>query len=102
MMRPSRSGARDPRDSRDARDSKEPKAFDADDEYASAKILLGEGLLEEAKKVLRRILVRDAQYTPAILALREIHESELKQIFGDGPQPRRRRYVAHEPEPMSA
>ena len=31
-------------------------AMDAEDSFASAEILLGEGLVEEAKKILRKIL----------------------------------------------
>jgi tetratricopeptide (TPR) repeat protein len=61
-----------------------------DDLIQSARILAGEGLLEDAKKVLRRILLADPGRITARKMLEEIHETELKQIFGDSDLPRRR------------
>jgi tetratricopeptide (TPR) repeat protein len=55
----------------------------------SAKILTGEGLLEDAKKVLHRILMAYPTDGVARQKLNEIHELELKQIFGDGEIKRR-------------
>jgi len=49
----------------------------------SARILIGEGILEEAKKILHKVLVEDAGSIEARHALEEIHELELKQIFGE-------------------
>lgn len=60
------------------------------DEIQSAKILVSEGLTEEAKKILRKILRLDPSNIVARKALEEIHETELKQIFGEE---RRRRRV---------
>ncbi|MCM2276749.1 MAG: hypothetical protein NDJ89_01575 [Oligoflexia bacterium] len=54
-----------------------------DDQFHSARILLNEGLSEEAKKVLRHIVIADPNYAPARKLLAEIHELELKQIFGE-------------------
>jgi len=60
------------------------------DELESAKILMGEGLIEEAKKILRRIILADSNHPAARQRLEEIHEIELKQIFGDDSRPTRR------------
>lgn len=57
----------------------------------SARILAGESLFEEAKKVLHGILIEDSENMAARKALDEIHEGELKQIFReDQPAPRRK------------
>ncbi len=50
-------------------------------QYQSAAILLREGMLEEAKRVLRRILLVDERHAPSRKLLEEIHERELKQMF---------------------
>jgi tetratricopeptide (TPR) repeat protein len=60
------------------------------DQIESARILIGEGILEEAKRILRRILLFSASNSEARKLLDEIHESELKQIFGETENPRRR------------
>src|SRR4051812_48800551 len=58
------------------------------DKLESAKILLGEGLLEEAKKILRKLLIDDPHNVIARKRLEDIHEKELQQIFGDStPRP---------------
>jgi tetratricopeptide (TPR) repeat protein len=54
-----------------------------EDALHSAKILVNEGFLEDAKKVLRKILVKDSGNALARKHLEEIHQLELKQIFGD-------------------
>lgn len=54
-----------------------------DDQLQTARILIGENLVEEAKKVLRRILIADSSNFPARKMLDEVHELELKQIFGE-------------------
>jgi hypothetical protein len=61
-----------------------------EDLLESARILAGEGLLEDAKKVLRKILLADPGRLTARQMLEEIHETELKQIFGESELPRRR------------
>ncbi|MEK6706106.1 MAG: tetratricopeptide repeat protein [Candidatus Poribacteria bacterium] len=48
----------------------------------SARILINEGLSEEAKKIFHRILMVDEGNVSARRGLDEIHELELKQIFG--------------------
>jgi len=62
-----------------------------DSRMHSARILIGEGMLEQAKKLLHHILVTDKGYVPARQALEEIHETELKQIFGEDRRGDRRR-----------
>ena len=54
-----------------------------DDLLASAKILMGEGLIEDAKKILHQILIKDSHNIPARLLLKEVQEQELKNIIGD-------------------
>ena len=51
---------------------------------SSAGILRSENLLEDAKKILRGILRRDAGYIPAKILLEEIHEDEVKHLFSEG------------------
>ncbi len=62
-----------------------------EDQLESARILMNEGLLEEAKKVLRKIILADPHHVGARQRLDEIHEAELKQIFGS--EDRRRRIL---------
>ncbi len=67
-----------------------PEEFE--DQLQTARILVGENLVEEAKKVLRRILIADSSHFQARKMLDEVHELELKQIFGEeSPQSRYRR-----------
>lgn len=56
---------------------------EVEDRLESARILLNEGITEEAKKVLRQVLVQDPHHVAARQKLQEIHDLELKQIFGD-------------------
>jgi tetratricopeptide (TPR) repeat protein len=65
-------------------------AEEIDDQLQSAKILVNEGLIEEGKKLLRRILIADPRNLVARKRLDEIQELELKQIIG-GTEPARRR-----------
>jgi tetratricopeptide (TPR) repeat protein len=58
------------------------------DQMQSARILMGEGILEDAKKILRRILLNDSSNVEARKMLDGIHETELKQIFGESDTPR--------------
>jgi tetratricopeptide (TPR) repeat protein len=63
-----------------------------EDQLKSATILLNEGFTEDAKRVLRKILIDDPHHVPARKKLDEIHELELKQIFNEAPaRPRPRR-----------
>lgn len=57
-----------------------------EDGLASAKILMGEGLLEDAKRVLHRVLVLDASNARAKRMLADVHDKELQQIFSDSPK----------------
>ena len=63
---------------------KSEAVFDIDDQLQSAQILLGEELFEEAKKILRKILILDPRRIDARQVLNQIHEKELKQLFGEG------------------
>jgi tetratricopeptide (TPR) repeat protein len=60
------------------------------DQLESARILVNEGIVEEAKRVLRRILLAAPNHIEAKRMLDEIHETELKQIFGETGGARRR------------
>lgn len=60
------------------------------DEIQSARILLNEGFPDEAKKILRRILLADESHVESRQLLEEIHELELKQMFGTAEPPVRR------------
>jgi tetratricopeptide (TPR) repeat protein len=51
------------------------------DLFQSAKILTNEGFAEDAKKILRQILIVDPSHAAARKLLNDIHELELKQIF---------------------
>lgn len=53
--------------------------------FRTAEILFTEGLIEEAKKAFRRVLIQDSGHSGALRRLNEIHELELKQIFGTPP-----------------
>jgi len=59
-----------------------------DDQLQSASILLNEGFTEDAKRLLRKILIADPHSVVARKKLDEIHETELRQIFSDSPAPR--------------
>lgn len=48
----------------------------------NARILMGEGFLDEAKRILRALILRDAENIGARKRLEEIHERELKQLLG--------------------
>lgn len=80
------------RPSEDARQKqdKDPNK-DPHDQLHSARILINEGLYEEAKKVLRQVRVRHPEELRARDMLEEIHAIELKQIFGEDHAPRARR-----------
>lgn len=60
------------------------------DDLQSAKILLGEGLIDDAKRVLRKILIGDPGNAPAKHMLNDILDRELKQLFGSGAPARRK------------
>ncbi|MGE0614317.1 MAG: tetratricopeptide repeat protein [Bacteriovoracia bacterium] len=74
------------------------KQIDLDDSVQSARILVNEGLIEEAKRTLWRILRDDASHVVARELLEEIHELELKQLFDEN-SPRRERRGRRRGEP---
>jgi tetratricopeptide (TPR) repeat protein len=53
-----------------------------EEQIQSARAYLAEGFLEDAKKILRQVLLTDSESIGARKLLEEIHESELKQMFG--------------------
>lgn len=55
-----------------------------EDLLESARILLAEGLTEDAKKILHHILIQDAGNVAAKQALENLREKELAQLFGEG------------------
>jgi tetratricopeptide (TPR) repeat protein len=61
-----------------------PKA-QPEDEVESARILIREGLVEEAKKLLFRILAHQPSFQSAQELLKKIKELELKALFDEGP-----------------
>jgi hypothetical protein len=63
-----------------------PRAFapeEIEDQLQSARILLDEGLVEDAKLLLRRIVLSDSRESRARSMLAEVHEIEVRQLFGD-------------------
>jgi tetratricopeptide (TPR) repeat protein len=54
---------------------------DVSDAFQSAEILWNEGLIEESKKVLRKILIQDPGHGLAKKKLQEIHDQELSEIL---------------------
>lgn len=80
----------------------------AEDQLATAKILLNEGLVEDAKKTLRKILIIDPDHQAARFTLKEILDNELKELLtGKEPMTRKPRAFerfgkeARAPEPTS-
>ncbi|OFZ78793.1 MAG: hypothetical protein A2583_09700 [Bdellovibrionales bacterium RIFOXYD1_FULL_53_11] len=67
-----------------------------DEHVKDAGILMAEGLIEEAKKILRHVMVSDPVNNAAREKLGEIHEEELKQIFGESESRGRRKRAANE------
>lgn len=76
-------------------------SVDVDDLFKSAEILMGEGFLEEAKKLLRKIILTDPRFELARIKLSEIHELELKQIFNETPPRFRARRTRESTPPES-
>lgn len=58
------------------------------DQMESARILIGEGFTDEAKRILRRVLLVDPGNIVARTRLEEIHEIELAQILSGSPDSR--------------
>ncbi len=52
-----------------------------DEDVDSAKILLQEGLLEESKKLLHRVLIHHPGFTRAVELLGAVHSEELRRIL---------------------
>ncbi len=61
---------------------------DLQDQFESARILMNENLVEDAKRVLRKILLADPKHIGARKKLDEIHDLELQQLFRED-RPRR-------------
>jgi tetratricopeptide (TPR) repeat protein len=62
----------------------EPKAL-PEDEVESARILVREGLVEEAKKTLYKVLAYKPDFRPALEILKQIEAIELKELFRESP-----------------
>jgi len=58
----------------------------------NAKILIGEGLLDEAKQVLRKILLKDSNHVLALEKIAEIQKLEIKQLLNPEEIKNRRNY----------
>ena len=70
------------------------------DQMASVRILLNEGLLDEAKRILRGIVLSQPSHVSARKKLEEVHALELKHIFGESH--RSSRAIKREPLPTRA
>ncbi len=53
-----------------------------DERFSSARIFFNEGILEECKRLLHQIVMEQPDHLPSRELLEQIHELELKQIFG--------------------
>lgn len=58
-----------------------PAEESSDELFINARILWGEGLIEEAKQTLRRILIRDPSFVAARQRLAEIQELEIQKLL---------------------
>ena len=67
--------------------SLEPTRVSLTDEVESARILLQEGLYEEAKKILYRALILSPHFKKAQEILSQIQKKELDQILDSHPRP---------------
>jgi tetratricopeptide (TPR) repeat protein len=65
-------------------------ADEIQDHLESARILMGEGILEEAKRILHRLLLAHVRHPEARQLLEELRERELKIILEGSESPRRR------------
>lgn len=70
------------------------RPFSAEDALSSADILIGEGLYEEAKKILFRVLRERPELVQARDKLDRLHQEELEQILS-GSTPTRRGPIAY-------
>ena len=61
---------------------------DLDEALENAKILAQEGFFDDAKKILRRILLRDSHHISARKRLEEIQEQEIKTLLNSKESPR--------------
>jgi len=61
--------------------NRDSSGIGAADLLQNARILMNEGFTDDAKKVLRQILIADSGHVSARNLLDQIHEVELKQIF---------------------
>jgi tetratricopeptide (TPR) repeat protein len=67
--------------------SLQPDPLPVEEELSSAKILFQEGLIEEAKKILHRILMVRPGHLQTQELLNQIHEAELVALFRVNPNP---------------
>lgn len=67
------------------------KIQEIDDQLHSARILIQENLLDEAKKILRQVAIHYPDSRMARHLLTEIHEIELKTLLTEDPSIRKRR-----------
>ena len=70
------------------------------DRMESVRILLNENLLDEAKRILRQIILAQPSHVAARKKLHDVHELELKGIFGESRRPKRS--AKREPVPSRA
>ena len=70
----------------------DPRALEAS--VQNARILLSEGFPEEAKKILRQLLLQNKNNVESQKLLEEIHHLELKQIFSAAEPSIRKNYTA--------
>jgi tetratricopeptide (TPR) repeat protein len=69
----------------------DPRAIEASVE--NARILVKEGFFDEAKRILRQLLIRDSHDVLAHKFLEEIHQTELKQLFASSESTSRKSYT---------
>jgi tetratricopeptide (TPR) repeat protein len=72
--------------------SSSARAFSAEDALSSADILMGEGLYEEAKRLLFRVLRERPELFSAREKLDRLHQEELEQILTESSPPERTRF----------
>jgi len=58
---------------------------DLEDQFQSATILMNEGFVEEAKRILRGIVLADPHHVSARKKLEEIQKIEIAELLRDGP-----------------
>ncbi len=69
-----------------------------EDDVESAKILFQEGLLEEAKKILHRVLIARPAFSSAQQLLGKIHQHELGHLLGSHASRTKAKVVIEDPD----